>query len=736
MRAWRHAVALSIVTCAFITVATAQTHRPADGEAGAWHVVRDVASLLEGSIPSSDDILAVVRAELVLGRADRAEAIMEEFAHTLDSTDVTTIGLLAETRLAGGDLEMAARSFARAASLSEGDRQGAFHAQAGDAYQRAGFARLAAMHYSHAAKKLRTIAGWLAIREAGVTEAPSEAFKLLRRASPPARRMAALARAEVYLSAGDSVRAVDTYARVNEHGRAAEIALATGDSARAQEELYKALESGGSDNVAWAAATIEERFAPTTAEQFMRVARAYRTSDRSLAIEYLDRIVALGDSSIATLVFLADLHRDAGQFPKALDTYVAARDRGSATAFYRYARLLERVGRQTESRAALLELADRHPRSSVAPISVFLVAEAKRGQGRRTEADSLYRSITTRWPRALYAGRSRLQLASMATTARDTAAAMTWYEEEIAVRGQQRLAARFSLSRLRRATGDSSGALDELTALAREDSIGYYGTIARDVGKLPEPVFAPVEEVARAAWVEAAFLQLDALGDARLVAEVDEFVSHLTGLRTIEWRDMLALAEGLSERGWVVEGVRLGWRVAEQHTLNDVRVLRVIFPWPLRDLIEREARKHGLDPYLVAGLIRQESAFRSAVVSRSGAVGLMQLMPGTARDIARRSGVEWEREWDRVADANLHLGTTHLSGLLNRYGRIGPALAAYNAGGRPVTRWLRYPEADDPYRFVERIPYVETRAYVRTVLRNQALYRALYPGASAPATWP
>jgi soluble lytic murein transglycosylase len=114
----------------------------------------------------------------------------------------------------------------------------------------------------------------------------------------------------------------------------------------------------------------------------------------------------------------------------------------------------------------------------------------------------------------------------------------------------------------------------------------------------------------------------------------------------------------------------------------------------------------------------------------------MQLMPGTARDIARRSGVEWERKWDQVADANLHLGTTHLSGLLNRYGSEGPALAAYNAGGRPVAQWLRYPEADDPYRFVERIPYVETRGYVRLVLRNQALYRALYPEALAPVSTP
>ena len=734
MKARHHVGAFLIVTHFLSGAAVAQSQDFGDGEAGAWHVVREVAPLLDRSYPSSDDILAVVRAELVLGRADRANAIMDEFAHVLDSTDLTTLGLHAETGLAAGDLEEAAQLFARAASMSEGSRRGAFHAQAGDAYERAGYPRLAAMHYTNAAKQLPAIGGWLAVREARVTDDPARAFKLLQRASPPARRAAALARAEVYLSAGDSARAVDAYARVNDHRAAAAIAVATGDSVRAQSELYTTLQSGDADNVVWAVAKIEEMFPPSNAEQLMRVARAYRTSDRRRAIELVDRVVALGDSSIATLVFLADLHRDAGAFPEALDAYLAARHRGSATAFYRYARLLDRAGRRTESRLALLEFADAYPRSSVAPISVFLVAEARRRQGRRTEADSLYRSITTRWPRAQYAGRSRLQLASNATTARDTAAAVTWYEEEIAVRGQQRLAARFLLARLRQATGDSTGALQELQALAREDSIGYYGTAAREVGNLPPPVFAPVEEVTSTAWVDAAFRQFDELRDARLAVELDEFVDHLMGLRDLEWRDMLALAEGLSERGWVVEGVRLGWRVAEQYTLNDSRVLRVIFPWPLRDLIERESRKHGLDPYLVAGLIRQESAFRPSVVSRAGAVGLMQLMPGTARDIARRSGVEWEREWDRVADANLHLGTTHLSGLLNRYGRQGPALAAYNAGGRPVAQWLRYPGAEDPYRFVERIPYVETRGYVRSVLRNQALYRALYPEALAPVT--
>ena len=735
MTGWRLATAVSATICSLSSVASAQSHEPANGDVGAWHVVREVAPLLDRAAPSSDDILAVVRAELALGRADRALHILDEFSHILDSTDLSILTLRAEV-LESGDLEEAARLFAKAAALAQGTARGELHARAGDAYARTGYRRLAGVHYRSAANELRTISGWLAIREARVTDEPSEAFRLLRRASPPAQRLAALVRADVHLAAGDSVRAIESFTRVAAHRRAAEVALGFGDSAAALAALYSTLDSDASNDASWALDELEARFPPETRQQFMRLARAHRSTNRGRAIEYAQHVIAVGDSSLATLLFLGDLHRDAGAFPEALDTYQVARRRGSSTAFYRYARLLDRVGRRTESRAALLDFAEAHPRSSVAPVSVYLVAEAWRRQGRRADADSLYQSITVRWPRAQYAGRARLQLASMALALDDTAGAVRRYEEEIAVRGQQRQAARFFMARLRDAMGDSTGAMDELVALAREDSIGYYGTIARHVGQLPALVFEPTREVSGSGWVENGLRQLDVLQGAGMHAEVDEFVAHFTALRDIEWRDMLLLAEGLSERGWVVEALRMGWRVAERHTLNDARVLRVIFPWPMRDLIESEATKHGLDPYLVACLIRQESAFRPAVVSRAGAVGLMQLMPGTARDVARRSGVEWERHWDQVADANLHLGTKHLSGLLKRYGRVAPALAAYNAGGRPVARWLRYPEAGDTYGFVERIPYVETRGYVRIVLRNQALYRALYPDVASPPTTP
>ena len=179
--------------------------------------------------------------------------------------------------------------------------------------------------------------------------------------------------------------------------------------------------------------------------------------------------------------------------------------------------------------------------------------------------------------------------------------------------------------------------------------------------------------------------------------------------------------------------IDLGWRVASLHRLNDPRVLRIIFPWPNRALVEQEAKEFDLDPYLIAALIRQESAFDAAAMSRAGARGMMQLMPATARGLARQLKVEWSDRLLGVADANVHFGSAHLATMLRQYdGEVVPALAAYNAGGSRVRRWLRFPEAGDWFSFIERIPFPETRGYIQTLLRNRALYAGLYGEWKAP----
>ena len=105
----------------------------------------------------------------------------------------------------------------------------------------------------------------------------------------------------------------------------------------------------------------------------------------------------------------------------------------------------------------------------------------------------------------------------------------------------------------------------------------------------------------------------------------------------------------------------------------------------------------------------------------------MQVLPSVGESIARSLNYPvWYPVLLLDPDANLQLGTTHLATYFKQYGPEQRVLAAYNAGGSRVTRWANKPGVDDPEMFVERIPYVETRDYVRLVQRNRAMYAQLY----------
>jgi soluble lytic murein transglycosylase len=151
-----------------------------------------------------------------------------------------------------------------------------------------------------------------------------------------------------------------------------------------------------------------------------------------------------------------------------------------------------------------------------------------------------------------------------------------------------------------------------------------------------------------------------------------------------------------------------------------------VYPIVHREAIILESRRRNLDPALVAAIIRQESGFNPRATSGAGARGLMQMMPSVGRAVARSIDIpEWRPELLYQPDINLQLGIRHLEAFISRY-EAPYALAAYNAGESRLVRWLRRPGARDPELFVERIPFTETRDYVRIVLRNRAMYRALY----------
>ncbi len=175
----------------------------------------------------------------------------------------------------------------------------------------------------------------------------------------------------------------------------------------------------------------------------------------------------------------------------------------------------------------------------------------------------------------------------------------------------------------------------------------------------------------------------------------------------------------------------------ESRQFDDVpdEVWRAGFPLPYRDAVEREAMRNHVDPMLVAGLIRQESAFASDAVSYVGCCfGLMQMAPKTGAQLARQARITFSRIRLFDPDYNVRLGTLYIANLLNAYTQPEMALAAYNAGESHLSDWTSGQKYDEIPEFVESIPVTQTREYVQIVLRNAELYRQVYGTASASSS--
>jgi soluble lytic murein transglycosylase len=246
------------------------------------------------------------------------------------------------------------------------------------------------------------------------------------------------------------------------------------------------------------------------------------------------------------------------------------------------------------------------------------------------------------------------------------------------------------------------------------------------------PLDKSVPPAANGRWTRAQALRsiaFDASAELELRAAFDQTPSP--GL-------LLAIAEAAADAGRFPVGIVAGRQLlprldARQFDEVPLELWRAVYPLPYRAALEREADRYKLDPALVAGLIRQESAFAADAVSSRGAIGLMQIWPPTAPGLARSLRLAYSRASLFDPEYNLQLGTSYLATLLKAYDRPEFALAAYNAGESRVKEWTTGQNYEELPEFVESIPFTETRDYVQIVLRNAGLYRRIYlaPGPVA-----
>lgn len=346
-------------------------------------------------------------------------------------------------------------------------------------------------------------------------------------------------------------------------------------------------------------------------------------------------------------------------------------------------------------------------------------------RNRESGAAEALREHVARYPSSEHAAAALYYLGRLAETAGGVAQARAWYEA-LRERFPNYFYATLAARRLQAPEIARAAAAAEVKQFL--GSLAWQAPVATDGFK---PGEAMQMRLRRARLLRSAGLPEAVDEELRFSARTD----GQPYLAALEWGEMMRASEPVHR---VLRTVK---ELAPGH-LNlpldaaPKRFWEILFPFPYRSLIESHARRHRLDPFLVAGLIRQESEFNAGAVSPARAYGLMQILPSQGRILARELRLPGYRSSRLFQPAyNIRLGTYFLRSLLDKYGeRLEVALAAYNAGPNRAQSWLAWGEFREAAEFIETIPFSETRGYVQAVLRNAELYRQIY--GRAPAAGP
>jgi len=162
-------------------------------------------------------------------------------------------------------------------------------------------------------------------------------------------------------------------------------------------------------------------------------------------------------------------------------------------------------------------------------------------------------------------------------------------------------------------------------------------------------------------------------------------------------------------------------------SLNSKEILKLFYKTKYSEYVEKYATEYNVDRLLIYAIIKAESNFDDRATSNRGACGLMQLMDGTAREVANNEVIEYQTE-DALynPEKNIMIGTKYYADLKQKFGNDEVALAAYNAGSGNVQNWIQQKIIKADGTDIENIPFKETNTYVRKILRDYKIYKRLY----------
>jgi soluble lytic murein transglycosylase len=411
------------------------------------------------------------------------------------------------------------------------------------------------------------------------------------------------------------------------------------------------------------------------------------------------------------------------------------------TLAYELARLHRRLGQPAAAATVLERLIAEHPDAGVVPDAWLALGRAQLEAGQLAAARGTFQTLIASYPDTAARASAGWEVGWLDYRAG------RWRDAALAFRQLSAAAASYRLSGLYWAARALDGAAERKAAVALyREVLGrgpqtYYGILAlrRVPGPLPPPAAAAVQlprDPRAVLATEPPFLRGQALWQVGLagyaLAELEALGRDAAAEPGRAYALAVALAD-LGEAGRSLRHLRRAFGPAAEAGAPGLTqdFWRLMYPFGYPDLVRDAARRAGLDPFFVAAVIREESSYDPRARSWVGAVGLMQLMPETARllDSGLRAASA-EALWE--PSTNITLGAQYLAQLQARFQEPLFAVAGYNAGPHRVQRWRDERRTADVEEFVDQIPFDETRGFVKRVFASWHHYRRLYAAEERP----
>jgi soluble lytic murein transglycosylase len=492
----------------------------------------------------------------------------------------------------------------------------------------------------------------------------------------------------------------------------------------------------------------------TYAEHETRAEGLYKGKRWAPAAEEYKRMAAIapgGQSSMVNIHLANVLMKlnDNRQAREALDRVADDGSEASAEKWYQSAEIARNTNDDAGLNTILQHMRATTPKSPWLESALFTAGNMYLLQENYDRAIDYYQEIHDRFPDSSKASYAHWKCAWLTYRQNHPAQAKTYFDQQIEFYPGSNEVANAIYWRGRMAEDEHDYALARAYYLKLTDRYRnyYYGVAARKrLASMPDaqPVqVASLQRIPGLTKIEPESLQTSPPTDdlhfnrSRLLENagaIDLAVRELqAGTTTGPSWEMVEIARMYTAAGEYYRALQALKRAINGYFAMDLNALpqpywEGLFPRPYWDALRQYSEANGLDPYLVASLIRQESEFNPGAVSRANAYGLMQLLPATGKGTAKQVGLH-NYKTDSLLDPtiNIELGTKYFREMVDHFGgQVEYALAAYNAGSSRVETWRSSGSYRDIEEFVESIPFTETREYVQAIMRNAEVYKRVY----------